>query len=305
MFSVIAHGMIITMSEYGGSQIQVQRLRTLKNLNKSKLAAFLSIPMLVSFHLLCCLSGLIIYAYFRFCDPITSPDSPIEAADQLLPYFITTTFSDIPGLPGLCICGIFSATLSTISSTTNSLTSVASEDFLKPIFPRLSITVFHNKIISGGEYYECWEKLAVSFRPLKRAGRLCCELLAIRLVTKNHGVLSGAVIRHQNFVKLGKTGKKTHGMIKETFGDVAMGRSGVFECHKLFLEGREGVGDDDHSGRPLTSKTSQNVSRVKHLLNSGRRMSIRIIADERNVLFVSAQPLLTIGGCTTTTHRAS
>ncbi|GFY56024.1 putative sodium-dependent multivitamin transporter, partial [Trichonephila inaurata madagascariensis] len=148
MFSVIAHGIIITMSEYGGSQIQVQRLRTLKNLNKSKLAAFLSIPMLVSFHLLCCLCGLIIYAYFRFCDPLTSPDSPIEAADQLLPYFITTTFSDLPGLPGLCICGIFSATLSTISSTTNSLTSVTSEDFLKPIFPSLSIKVFQNKIIS-------------------------------------------------------------------------------------------------------------------------------------------------------------
>ncbi|GFY40322.1 sodium-coupled monocarboxylate transporter 2 [Trichonephila inaurata madagascariensis] len=104
--------------------------------------------MLVSFHLLCCLCGLIIYAYFRFCDPLTSPDSPIEAADQLLPYFITTTFSDLPGLPGLCICGIFSATLSTISSTTNSLTSVTSEDFLKPIFPSLSIKVFQNKIIS-------------------------------------------------------------------------------------------------------------------------------------------------------------
>ncbi|GFR26099.1 putative sodium-dependent multivitamin transporter [Trichonephila clavata] len=148
MFSVIAHGMIITMSEYGGSQIQVQRLRTLKNVNKSKLAAFLSIPMLVSFHLLCCLCGLIIYAYFRFCDPLTSPDSPIEAADQLLPYFITSTFSDLPGLPGLCISGIFSATLSTISSTTNSLTSVTSEDFLKPIFPGLNVTVFHNKIIS-------------------------------------------------------------------------------------------------------------------------------------------------------------
>ncbi|GFQ96855.1 sodium-coupled monocarboxylate transporter 2 [Trichonephila clavata] len=148
MFSVIAQALIITMSEYGGSQIQVQRLRTLKNLNKSKLAAFLSIPMLVSFHLLCCLCGLIIYAYFLFCDPLTSPDSPIESADQLLPYFITTTLSDLPGLPGLCICGIFSATLSTVSSTTNSLASVASEDFLKPIFPTLRVTVFHNKMIS-------------------------------------------------------------------------------------------------------------------------------------------------------------
>ncbi|GFY47053.1 putative sodium-dependent multivitamin transporter [Trichonephila inaurata madagascariensis] len=148
MFSVFAQGMIITMSSYAGSQTQVQRLRTLKNLNKSKLAAFLSIPLLVSFNLLCCLCGLIIYAYFRFCDPLTSPDSPIASADQLLPYFITTTLSDFPGLPGLCICGIFSASLSTASSSINSLASVTSEDFLKPIFPSHNVTVFHNKIIS-------------------------------------------------------------------------------------------------------------------------------------------------------------
>ncbi|GFY44315.1 putative sodium-dependent multivitamin transporter [Trichonephila inaurata madagascariensis] len=148
MFNVFAQGMTITMSLYAGSQVQVQRLRTLKNLNKSKLAAFLSIPMLVSYHLLCCLCGLIIYAYFRFCDPLTSLDSPIEAADQLMPYFITTTLSDLPGLPGLCICGIFSASLSTVSSSINSLTSATSEDFLKPMFPSLKFTVFHNKIIS-------------------------------------------------------------------------------------------------------------------------------------------------------------
>ncbi|GFV39778.1 sodium-coupled monocarboxylate transporter 1, partial [Trichonephila clavipes] len=67
---------------------------------------------------------------------------------QLLPYFITTTLSDLPGLPGLCICGIFSASLSTVSSSINCLTSVTSQDFLQPIFPSLNITVFHNKIIS-------------------------------------------------------------------------------------------------------------------------------------------------------------
>ncbi|GFU22031.1 putative sodium-dependent multivitamin transporter [Nephila pilipes] len=148
MLNVFAQGMIITMSAYGGSQIQVQRLMTLKNLNKSIQATFLSIPMLVLFQSLCCLCGLIIYAYFRSCDPLTSPNSPIQSADQLIPYFITATLSNLPGLPGLCICGIFSATLSTVSSAINCLASVTSEDFLKPIFPNFHITVFHNKVIS-------------------------------------------------------------------------------------------------------------------------------------------------------------
>uniref|UniRef100_A0A8B9QU22 Mos1 transposase HTH domain-containing protein n=1 Tax=Anas platyrhynchos TaxID=8839 RepID=A0A8B9QU22_ANAPL len=81
-------------------------------------------------------------------------------------------------------------------------------------------------------------------------------------------------------VKLGKTGKETHDMIKEAYGDAAMGRSGVFEWHKLFREGRERVEDDDHSGRPSTSKTNKNVLRVKNLLNRDHRMSIRMIADD-------------------------
>ena len=84
-------------------------------------------------------------------------------------------------------------------------------------------------------------------------------------------------------VKLGKTGKETHDMIKEAYGDAAMARSGVFEWHKLFREGRERVEDDDHTGRPSTSKTNENVSRVQTLLNSDRRMSIRMIADELSI----------------------
>ncbi|GFU22022.1 putative sodium-dependent multivitamin transporter [Nephila pilipes] len=70
MFNVCIQGIIVTISAYGGSQIQVQRLMTLKNLNKSKLkiivysrASFLSAPMvgallgiLVSMTLAACLS---------------------------------------------------------------------------------------------------------------------------------------------------------------------------------------------------------------------------------------------------------
>ncbi|XP_068526633.1 protein GVQW3-like [Anas acuta] len=84
-------------------------------------------------------------------------------------------------------------------------------------------------------------------------------------------------------VKLGKTGKETHDMIKKVYGDAAMGRSGVFEWHKLFREGRERVEDDDRSGHPSTSKTNKNMSRVKNLPNRHCRMSIRMIADDLSI----------------------
>ncbi|GFT93226.1 uncharacterized protein TNCV_2219921 [Trichonephila clavipes] len=105
-------------------------------------------------------------------------------------------------------------------------------------------------------------------------GRLYCEPQSKCLITENHGPFSGAAIRDQIFVKLGKTGRATHYMIKEPYGNAAMGRSGAFEWYKLFREGRERVNYDDCSRGHSTSKNNQNVSRVKNVLNSDRRMSI-------------------------------
>ena len=79
--------------------------------------------------------------------------------------------------------------------------------------------------------------------------------------------------------KLGKTGSETHEMIKSAYGDDAMGRPGVFEWHKLFLERREQVEDDQRSARPSTSKSDENLVKVKNLLSSDRRLRVRMISD--------------------------
>ncbi|CAL1269241.1 unnamed protein product [Larinioides sclopetarius] len=136
--NIFAQGMIIIMSNFGGDQMQVQRLMTLRNVERSRIATYLSTAMIVGFQLLCCLSGLVLYAYFRYCDPMTSSSKPIHSADQMIPYFISNTLGHLPGILGLCITGIFSASLSTVSSSINSLASVASEDFIKPLFPKFN-----------------------------------------------------------------------------------------------------------------------------------------------------------------------
>ena len=51
---------------------------------------------------------------------------------QLLPLFVTDTMSDYPGLSGLFVAGIFSGSLSTVSSAINSLAAVTLEDYIKP-----------------------------------------------------------------------------------------------------------------------------------------------------------------------------
>lgn len=48
-----------------------------------------------------------------------------------MPLYVVDVMSNMPGLPGLFVAGIFSAGLSTISAAMNSLAAVTLEDYIK------------------------------------------------------------------------------------------------------------------------------------------------------------------------------
>ena len=50
---------------------------------------------------------------------------------QLMPLYVVDTMKHMPGLSGLFVAGIFSGSLSTVSSAVNSLAAVTLEDYLK------------------------------------------------------------------------------------------------------------------------------------------------------------------------------
>lgn len=81
-------------------------------------------------------------------------------------------------------------------------------------------------------------------------------------------------------VKLGKSATETLGMCQQAYGNDSLSRAQIFNWHKCFKEGRENVEDEDRSGRPSTSRTDQNVQKVRDVLNSDRRLSVRMIAEE-------------------------
>ncbi|XP_015913585.1 putative sodium-dependent multivitamin transporter [Parasteatoda tepidariorum] len=132
VWNMLIQGIILSMTAFSANQVQIQRLLTVKNIDISRKALWYSIPLGCSFHLLACLSGVIVYSYFAECDPLTPPNNPIHKGDQLLPYFMIKSLGHFPGLPGICICGIFSASLSTVSSAVNSLTAVTMQDLVRP-----------------------------------------------------------------------------------------------------------------------------------------------------------------------------
>lgn len=73
--------------------------------------------------------GFLMVAFFDGCDPVALGE--VQTIDQLTIVMANRIFDGYPGLPGLFLATIFSATLSTASSGINSLTAVLWEDFLK------------------------------------------------------------------------------------------------------------------------------------------------------------------------------
>nr|CAI5832744.1 unnamed protein product [Callosobruchus analis] len=88
--------------------------------------------------LLCAYCGMLLYAVYYKCDPLTT--ALAKQKDQLLPLLVMDVLGDFPGLPGVFIAGIFSAALSSLSTGLNAMAAVFLEDFYKPFFSKKNLT---------------------------------------------------------------------------------------------------------------------------------------------------------------------
>jgi len=67
--------------------------------------------------------------------------------------------------------------------------------------------------------------------------------------------------------KLGKPGSKTLQLLRTAYGDAVLSSSQVFRWHMPFKDGSESVEDEQRAGCPSTSRTENNVARVKVVLD--------------------------------------
>jgi hypothetical protein len=91
--------------------------------------------------------------------------------------------------------------------------------------------------------------------------------------------------------KLKKTATEMYQLLRD--GEDTLSRAHVFEWHRRFLGGREDVEDDERPGHPVTTKTDENVDKVRTLVRNDRRLSIRMIAKELNVDKETVRQILT------------
>ena len=122
-------------------------------------------------------SGLVLYSVYHNCDPVTS--GAISSYDKIMPYFAADKLSKFPGLTGLFVSGVFSASLSTISAVLNSLAAIAVEDYIKPFYEK-----------KGKELSDA--KVALFGKVLAITNGFAC--LAIAFLVGNFGSLVQATI---------------------------------------------------------------------------------------------------------------
>ena len=62
-------------------------------------------------------------------------------------------------------------------------------------------------------------------------------------------------------------------MLVQVYGDNAMKKTAVYKWVKRFSEGREIVTEEDRSGRPATSRTEENIAKVRQIVRENRRLT--------------------------------
>jgi len=62
---------------------------------------------------------------------------------------------------------------------------------------------------------------------------------------------------------------------------------------KYFTEGRESVTDEERSGRPTTSRTEENIAKIRHNVRENRRLTVRSIAEQVNIDRRTVRKILT------------
>lgn len=139
-FWTVMTGSFIGSFSLALNQSTIQRFNSTPTIKDAKKVMYIAGPVFVTMQTLSMSVGLVCFAYYTSlrCDPLMS--RRIANPNQIVPFMITDIFRNYPGLSGLFISALFSASLSTLSSLLAGLSAITVEDLIRPYF-KLSDTV--------------------------------------------------------------------------------------------------------------------------------------------------------------------
>jgi len=91
---------------------------------------------------------------------------------------------------------------------------------------------------------------------------------------------------------LGKMAGEAIVMLETAYKKAAMGKTQVYEWFSRFRDGELSLADQPRSGRPSTSRTDENIARIRELILEDRRRTIDELVDLSGVSWSSCQRIL-------------
>lgn len=128
IWTVFLGPLVASMFGNSSDQISIQRLLGTKGYGEAKKSMFVFIILFIPTMSVLWLVGLAMFSYYGHQPEGVQP----EKGDLALFQFIGTQLPT--PIPGIIMAGLLAAILSTLDSATNSLATVATKDFYKPLF---------------------------------------------------------------------------------------------------------------------------------------------------------------------------
>jgi SSS family transporter len=133
LWVVIFGNFLTQLTIYTSDQVVVQRYLTTPTLQEAKKSIYTNALMVLPATFIFFGVGTALWVFFRHNPEMLNPHG---RTDNIFPWYIS---QQLPaGLSGLVIAGLFAATMSTISSSMNSIATVATTDFYRHIRPKSS-----------------------------------------------------------------------------------------------------------------------------------------------------------------------
>lgn len=116
-----------------------------------------------------CATGIIMYAYYHGCDPVKA--NIVSKYDKMVPRFVQDVAGHIPGMGGIFISCVFSASLSTVSANLHATAGIIYADYVRPfkffahtdananLTMRIIIFLLGTVCAFGGVLVECFESI--------------------------------------------------------------------------------------------------------------------------------------------------
>lgn len=133
LWVVILGNFLTQLTVYTSDQVVVQRYLTTPTLAEAKQSIYTNALLVIPATLIFFSVGTALWVFFRHNPAMLNPHG---RTDNIFPWYIS---QQLPaGLSGLVIAGLFAATMSTISSSMNSIATVATTDFYRHFKPESS-----------------------------------------------------------------------------------------------------------------------------------------------------------------------